>query len=184
MNTSYLFLANGFEEIEAIAVIDLLRRADIPVTTVSIHPTTEVTGAHNVTIKADIALDSEPIAEAEYLILPGGMPGTTHLDQCTALKQLMANHALNGGKFAAICAAPLVLGGMGLLANKKATCYPGFESYLDGATATQASVEVDGTTITANGPGTAIPFALAIITQLKGEDTAQEIANGLQYKRV
>ncbi len=179
MKTAYLFLATGFEEIEALTVIDMLRRAEIDVTTVSISRNLQVEGAHGVPVAADctwVELSSEDV---EWLILPGGMPGTKHLGECKPLVSLLQRQAAAHKNIAAICAAPSVLGQAGLLNGYKATCYPGFEQLLTGATLTGERVTVDRNIITANGPGSAIPFAKAIITQIKGEEKAQEVLSGM-----
>ena len=133
MKESALFLAEGFEEIEAITVIDVLRRAEIPVKTVSITPSLQVKGAHGVVVEADTTFETVTADDFDFLILPGGMPGTKHLDENKKLNDWLLAHVGRGGRVAAICAAPSVLGRLGLLKGKKATCYPGFESMLLGA---------------------------------------------------
>ncbi len=174
-----LFLANGFEEIEALATVDILRRAQIPVETVSISDTKTVTGAHNVTVIADTTFQQADFSDVEVLILPGGMPGTKNLNEHEGLKELITKFNGEGKQIAAICAAPMVLGGLGLLNDKRATCYPGFEAELTGAQATGENVVVDGNITTGRGPGLAFDFALRLVEQIAGLKTRQEVQNGL-----
>ena len=174
-----LFLANGFEEIEALATVDILRRAQIPVETISISDEKSVIGAHNVPVIADKTFDQADFSGTEVLILPGGMPGAKHLNEHSALKQLITKFNGEGKQVAAICAAPMVLGGLGLLKDKRATCYPGFEAQLAGAQATGENVVVDGNIITGRGPGLAFDFALRLVEQIAGLKTKQEVQNGL-----
>lgn len=179
MKTAYLFLATGFEEIEAVTVIDMLRRAEINVTTVSISRNLQVEGAHGMTLTADCTWVEMPVEDVDWLILPGGMPGTKHLAECKPLISLLQRHAAAQKNIAAICAAPSVLGQAGLLAGYKATCYPGFETQLTGADVTGESVAVDRNIITANGPGAAIPFASAIIEKIAGAEKSKEIVSAM-----
>ena len=178
MKKSYIFLSDSFEEIEAIAVIDILRRAEVPIVTVSMNETLEVAGSHHVTILADTLFDKSAITDADYLILPGG---STRLNDYDELKSLIVEHSSHGGNLAAICAAPMVLGGLGLLAGKRATCYPGFENYLKGATLVKAPVVIDGTTITGNGPAAALAFSYALVEQICGKDKADTLRSQMQY---
>lgn len=174
-----LFLANGFEEIEALATVDILRRAQIPVEAVSISDTKTVTGAHNVTVIADTTFQQADFSNVEVLILPGGMPGAKNLNEHEGLKELIPKFNGEGKQIAAICAAPMVLGGLGLLNDKRATCYPGFEAELTGAQATGENVVVDGNITTGRGPGLAFDFALRLVEQIAGLKTRQEVQNGL-----
>lgn len=174
-----LFLANGFEEIEALATVDILRRAQIPVETISISDEKTVTGAHNVPVIADTTFQQANFSDVEVLILPGGMPGAKNLNEHEGLKQLVTKFNGEGKQVAAICAAPIVLGGLGLLKDKRATCYPGFEAELTGAQATGESVVVDGNITTGKGPGLAFDFALRLVEQIAGLKTRQEVQNGL-----
>lgn len=174
-----LFLANGFEEIEALATVDILRRAQIPVETVSISDTKTVTGAHNVTVIADTTFQQADFSDVEVLILPGGMPGAKNLNEHEGLKELIPKFNGEGKQIAAICAAPMVLGGLGLLNDKRATCYPGFEAELAGAQTTGENVVVDGNITTGRGPGLAFEFALRLVEQIAGLKTRQEVQNGL-----
>lgn len=177
----YAFLANGFEEIEAITPIDLLRRAGIEVCTVSVHDTKNVTGAHGMTILADALYDECSFANADLLFLPGGMPGTTNLENHEGLCQLLRQHNADGKLIAAICAAPSILGKLGILEGKKATCYPGFESFL-GESDTDASVVICDNITTGEGPGAAYDFALDLIEQLTDQETAQRIGQETMYR--
>lgn len=179
---NFLFLANGFEEIEAIATVDVLRRAGMDVTTVSIHHDHIVTGAHNVSVRADITFKEADFSDSDWLILPGGMPGATNLHEFEALNDLIKVHAGKGRHVAAICASPaVVLAATGVLAGKKATCYPGFETALVAADAipSEGRVVVDGNIVTANGPASAVPFALEIARIAKGEAASSEVAAGM-----
>lgn len=182
MKKSFVFMADGFEEIEALAVVDMLRRAAMPVSMVSISDEFDVEGAHGVTIVADEIITEADFSDAEWLILPGGMPGSANLAACTPLITLLKAHNEDDGKIAAICAAPMVLGENGILEGKNATCYPGFEDLLKGANYTAAQVERDGNIVTGNGPAQAIMFAAAIIEKSLGEATAQRILEGMMRK--
>ena len=174
---NYLFLASGFEEIESIVVIDILRRSNMEITIVSIEKQLEVTGSHHITIKTDVIFENVIFENIEWLILPGGMPGTTNLNKHEKLKEIIKKHYEKGGSIAAICAAPLILGDMNLLQGKSATCYPGYESHLKGALLSHEKVVDAGNIVTAKGAGVTIPFDLKIIEKSKGMDKAQEIAN-------
>ncbi|MBP6230685.1 MAG: DJ-1/PfpI family protein [Paludibacteraceae bacterium] len=176
---NYVFLANGFEEIEAVSTIDILRRADIDTTMVSIEPQLAVIGAHNIVIVADKLFSEASLADAETLILPGGMPGTSNLNKHEGLKQALKAHAAKGKLIGAICAAPLILGELQLLQGKQATCYPSFEPHLHGATLSNDKVVDAGEIVTGKGPGFGMDFALALVKKIKGEDTATEVAKGL-----
>ena len=144
----YLFLADGFEEIEGLTVVDLLRRAGIEIVMVSITGELSVTGSHRITVLADALFDETDCSDADMLVLPGGMPGTKNLLEHKGLDVLLREYALTNGKLAAICAAPRVLGTKGLLKGKNATCYPGNEDALLGAHVVNAAVVLDGNTIT------------------------------------
>ena len=176
MSKVYIFLADGFEEIEAITPIDVLRRAETNVTTVSISDKKEVNGAHGITVAADELFANCNFADADLLVLPGGMPGTLNLDDHGDLKKLLVDFCEQGKPIAAICAAPIVLGGLGLLKNKNATCYPGFEDKLIGAKTTGSPVEISDNIVTSKGVGAAMKFALQLVTMLKGEESAKELA--------
>ena len=176
---TYVFLAEGFEEMEAIGTVDVLRRAGIDAQTVSITEKTMVKGAHGMPIEADKLLTNIDFSDAEALVLPGGMPGSNNLNDCELLKEALKEHYRQGKILAAICAAPLVLGGLGLLKGKKATCYPSFEQTLIGAEASSDAFVIDGNIITGKGPGLVFDFALAVVRALKGEAVSAEVAAGL-----
>lgn len=174
---SFLFLATGFEEIEALTVVDVLRRAGMPVNMVSITADKKVRGANGIVVEADLTFKEADFGDTEWLIVPGGMPGAENLHKFDALNDLLKIHAAKG-KVAAICAAPaVVLAPLGILNNREATCYPGFEPMLaqGGATKVDASVVALPDLITANGPATALKFALAIVANSKGEAFAKEL---------
>lgn len=182
----YVFLANGFEEIEALTVVDLVRRAGIDLKTVSITNDKSVKGRSDITVTADITIYEVNWHSAKVLVLPGGMPGTTNLANTKELMDQVDVIAREGGDkyVAAICAAPaLLLGARGLLEGKSATCYPGMESHFINTNALTDSVVVDGNIITSRGLGTAIDFSLAIIEKLLGKAKADEIAESVVYKR-
>ncbi len=171
----YMFLANGFEEIEALCPLDLMRRAGIAVKTVAVGSDNFVTGSHGITVRADIN-ESELSDDApEMIILPGGLPGTTNLEASATVQRAIDSALKNDAYLCAICAAPSVLGKRGILCGRKAICYPGFEKYLEGATISNCKVALDGKIITAAGMGVALDFGLAIITALCGEEKAREI---------
>ena len=174
-----LFLAKGFEEIEAIGTVDILRRAQINVVTVSITDYNVVTGAHNISVTADKTFNDTDFSDFEMLILPGGMPGAKNLNEHEDLKKLISNFNTKGKLIAAICAAPMVLGGLGILDGKRATCYPGFEPELIGAKITEESVVVDENIITGKGPGFVFDFGLRLVEQLLGLQDRREVQNGL-----
>ena len=181
MKDSFVFLADGFEEIEAISVIDILRRAGIPVKTVSISASLQVTGAHGIIVVADVLYDSTIFTDAEWLIFPGGLPGATNLYEFAPLQGLIHNQAASErGRMAAICAAPgEVLGQLGVLKGEKFTCYPSFESKVEGGIHEPAKVVVSGKYVTANGPSSAMLWALEIVKESVGEEKATEVASGM-----
>lgn len=170
----YLFLADGFEEVEALCPYDLLLRAGAQVKTVSIGKGLEVTGTHGVTVRADMNID-DITEEAEMVVLPGGMPGASNLDASEKVDAILRRTYEAGRYVAAICAAPMVLGKRGMLRGKRATCFPGFEKYLEGADVTGNLTETDGSVITARGMGAAFGFGLALIRALYGSNKAREI---------
>ena len=181
MKDSFVFLAEGFEEIEALTVVDLLRRAGMPVKTVSITTALQVTGAHGVTVTADLLFDNTLFADAAWLILPGGMPGAKNLYEFAPLQGLLKAQAESKeGKIAAICAAPaVILGQLGLLKGEKATCYPGFEDMLLDAEQVDEPIVISGKFVLANGPANAMRWALNIIQETFSSQEAIRIANDL-----
>lgn len=192
----YVFLADGFEEIEAFAPVDILRRAGLEVKTVSITDDYVVTGAHGISVMADTTIyqtvdsvpggwnDSQRLGECDMIVLPGGMPGSTNLDACERLKQMILVHLEAGKPLAAICAAPLVFGHMGIVTGKRVTCYPGVESQLIGANYTGALVEEDGQFITACGPAAAMEFGYRLAARFVDDDTVQSLREGMRYNQL
>lgn len=179
MEKAFVFLAAGFEEMEALGTVDVLRRAGIQVITVSISDDKKVIGAHNISVEADALMKEVDMNGAAALVLPGGMPGATNLNASTALKEALLQQYRSEKIVAAICAAPLVLGGLGLLKGRKATCYPGFEESLIGAIPTGEAAVVDGNVITGKGPGVVYDFALALVAAIRSKAVAEEVAAGL-----
>ncbi len=179
----YITLADGFEEIEALTVVDIVRRAGISLNTVSITSDKKITGAHGITVIADDILSNAELSTSECIILPGGMPGAANLRNCDKLCQELKRRANSKQPIAAICAAPFILGELGILKGKRATCYPGFECKLEDATFTGAMVEQDGLIITGKGPAAAMDFALKIVETLTSKTTGDEIAIGMLYKQ-
>lgn len=177
----YVLLAEGFEEIEAVTAIDILRRAGLETVTVGIGEEMVIKGAHGIPVFADTcdAIVS-PDDDFDAVVLPGGMPGTLGLAKSDFVAKLLAAANEKGKLIAAVCAAPSVLGAHGLLAGRRATCYPGFESALTGAKYTGAAVETDGNIITGKGPGVTVDFAAAIVAKLSGEQTARKIKEDMQ----
>lgn len=175
----YTLLATGFEEIEALTVVDILRRAEIPVKMVSVTDDLKVTGAHGIEVVADCMLSE--IEDGELLFLPGGLPGVTNLEACQAVIELIKEYADTEKFVSAICAAPSILGKMGLLNGRKATCYPSFEKYLDGAEYSTEKVVVDGNFITSRGAGTASDLGFKIVSLLKSTELADKLKSGMIY---
>ena len=176
-----IFLADGFEEIEGLTVVDILRRAGIDISMISINGKKKVTGAHGIALDTDEDIVQCDPDKLDMLVLPGGMPGTRYLGECRPLTELLLQFFREGRKVAAICAAPSVLGGLGILEGKKAACYPGFEDKLKGAEVVFDQVVRDGNVTTSRGMGTAIPFALDLVSQLVSEEKAQELKTGIIY---
>lgn len=182
MEKAYVFLADGFEEIEGLTVVDILRRAGADTQTVSVMGRKEITGSHRITLQADLVFEETSFEDGTLFVLPGGMPGTKHLGAHEGLTSLLKKAAAEGKRVAAICAAPSVLGDLGLLEGKHAVCYPGFEDRLKGAQVEFTPVVTDGNITTSRGMGTAISFALSLAAQLTGTEKAEELAKGIIYK--
>lgn len=184
MSKACVFFADGFEEVEALTVVDLLRRARIETVMVSISDSLDVVGRSRIGVRTDVLFDQMDYKDTDLLVLPGGQPGTTYLGQHKGLTKLIKEFAdKKGKKIAAICAAPTVFGALGLLEGRKATCYPGLENQLTGAKVEQdKKVVVDGCVITSRGAGTAVPFALKLIEELDGKRNADEVAAGIVYQ--
>lgn len=180
MNTA-IFFADGFEEIEGLTVVDMFRRAGISIQTVSIADSLTVTGSHDIKVQADCLLKDFDFNTVEMLILPGGMPGTTNLSKCEPLCDALMQFSRQGHYLAAICAAPSILGGLGILNGRVATCYPGFEKKLFGAYITTDPVAKDGHVITSRGMGTAIEFASALIAVIQDQEVADKIKESILY---
>lgn len=179
MEKTYIFLADGFEEIEGLTVVDVLRRGGIEVCTVSINGERKVTGSHNIPVLTDAVFEECDFTDGTLFVLPGGMPGTLHLGEHQGLAEVLKEAKAQGKRLAAICAAPSVLGKLGLLKGERAVCHPGFEDQLEGAAVTEDMVEISGQITTSRGMGTAVPFALSLLRQLKGEAEVERVCQGL-----
>ena len=179
MKSICIFLAEGFEEVEALFPLDILRRGGLSVKTVSVTGEKVVSGAHGVPVVADVLFEGLSSEEVEMIVLPGGLPGATNLDAHAGLSRLILDFAAARKPLAAICAAPLVYGKRGLLRGLKATCYPGFDKYLDGAEYTGSMVEEAGNFILGKGPGAASEFGFAILRKYAGEEKMLEIKKGM-----
>lgn len=175
----YVFLADGFEEIEALAPVDILRRAEIEVKTVGVTGKT-VIGSHNIPVTADIEITEAVTDGLEAIILPGGIPGTPNLEKSSVVQKFIDYCADNNKYICAICAAPSILGHKGLLKGKKATAYPSFQSELDGALVQSQSVVCDGNIITAKGAGVSLKFGAMITSKFVGEQKATAILASMQ----
>jgi 4-methyl-5(b-hydroxyethyl)-thiazole monophosphate biosynthesis len=169
-------LADGFEEIEAVTIIDVLRRADLDTVVVSVSGSIEVAGAHQLKILADILFDNVDYNLVDMIVLPGGMPGASNLDAHAGLKENIRAFDLAGKPLAAICAAPLVFGHLGILEGKQAVCYPGFEKYLKGAEILTVPVIESGNVVTGRGVGAALQFALKIVEKIVSKEKAELLA--------
>ncbi len=191
MKRVYLFLADGFEEIEALTVVDLLRRTkEIEVITVSIMNRLMVNGSHGIKVEADCCYEEltkqdviGQFMDGDMLVLPGGGQGTEHLYEYKPLTELIRIFGKDGKYLAAICAAPSIFGRLGMLPGKHATCYPGFEDKMTGAIIEDAAVVHDGHLITARGMGVSVDFALKLIELLDSKKTADSVASKIQDER-
>lgn len=179
MKTVFVFLAEGFEEIEAVTTIDLLRRAGLAVQTIAVGSSLEVAGAHHLPIIADRHISNAEPETADAFVLPGGMPGMTNLAASPELMDILQRGHAEGKLLAAICAAPSILGRLGFLEGRPATCYPGFESELKGYVPTADTVVVTPGIITAKGPAYTMDFALAIATELVGAEVSEDVRRGV-----
>lgn len=175
-------LAQGFEEIEAVSIIDVLRRADLDVLVVSVTGNLAVTGSHQLTIMADTFFEKVKYSDVFMIVLPGGMPGASNLDKHEGLQKQILKFDAESKQLAAICAAPLVYGNLGLLNGKQAVCYPGFEKYLEGAEILGIPVVESGNITTGRGPGVAIQFALKLVEKLVSKEKAELLANQMLVK--
>lgn len=179
MGTVYVFFADGFEEIEAFTAVDIMKRAGLKVAMISVTPDEIVRGAHDIPVLCDKNIVNCDFFDADLLMLPGGMPGAATLGESEDLRKLLLGFVKERKPIAAICAAPMVLGKLGILKGKKATCYPGFEKYLEGAEYTAALVEKDGNIITGKGPGAASEFAFAVVELLVGKEKVKELKEAM-----
>ena len=179
-----IFLAEGFEEIEALTVADILRRAGIGTSLVSVTGEKQVTSSHNITVAADELFEDVDFAKVDMIVLPGGMPGTLNLEAHQGLMEQVDKFYSEEKWLAAICAAPSIFGHKGMLKGKKACSFPDFESHLEGAEVVRDEVSVAGKIITSRGMGTAIPFGLEICAQLSGSEKAQEISDKIIFRSV
>ena len=173
-----VLLAEGFEEIEALTPVDMMRRAGLDVKTVGISGKT-VVGSHGITVVADATPDEIDLSKVDFAVFPGGMPGSLNLDASPFTDEIIKAVNENGGRMAAICAAPLVLGRRGLLKGKRATCYPGFEKELIGAECVDEGVVTDGSITTARGMGVSLAFAKELISLIVGKEKAEELGRGV-----
>lgn len=184
MNDICVFFGEGYEEIEALTVVDILRRASIPVKMVSITQEREATGSHQVTVKMDCLLSEVDFDKVEMIVLPGGMPGTKNLEACEVLMEQVDAFVKAGRPVSAICAAPSILGHRGHLRGREACSFPSFEDHLEGAEVLREPSVVSGNITTGRGMGAAIPFALEIVRYLQGEEAAEAIRSGIVYQGV
>ena len=177
----YEFLANGFEEIEGLAPVDILRRGGVEVKTVSVTGDLMVETSHGITVMADLLFEDTDLSDADMLLLPGGMPGSKNLNAHEGVRAAVMAQAKKGGRIGAICAAPMVLGGLGLLKGKRATCSPGFEVYMDGADYTAELFTVDGNIITGEGPAATLPYAYRILSFFIPEEDVRTLQRKMQF---
>lgn len=176
-----VFFAAGYEEVEALTVVDICRRAGIGVQMISIDNEKSVTGSHGVGFLMDQGIDETNFGELSMLVLPGGMPGTKNLEGCGKLMEQLDRFYENGKEIAAICAAPTIFGHRGYLKGRKAACYPGMEDQLTGAKVSYEPAVSDGNVTCGRGMGCAIPFALRIVEKLVGRAKAEELAGSIVY---
>ena len=180
MKKASIFIADGFEEIEALTPVDVLRRANVEVSIVSMNGKKEVTGAHGITVIADQIFENNDNTIADMLILPGGMPNTKTLDDSKELKELLISYNNKKHYIAAICAAPSILGKLGIMAGKTGCCYPGYEQYMKDCNVATYNVVVDGNIITSRGAGTAMEFALKLVEILVDKKMADQLKATMQ----
>lgn len=181
MSKVAIFFGTGYEEIEALAVVDILRRADIETDMVSIMGEKSVTGSHKITVEMDKVLAEVDFDHVDMIVLPGGLAGTNNLEACEPLMQQVDRFIADGKPVAAICAAPSILGHRGHLKGKKACSYPSFESHLEGAEVLHQPAVIDGNIVTGRGMGAAVPFGLAILEKFKGKEAARQMAEKIVF---
>lgn len=175
----YVCLATGFEEVEALGTLDVLRRAGVDAKTLSMTGEEIVTSSHNVSVVSDVLFEKADFSSADMVVLPGGLPGATNLDAHKGLATVLKDFSEKGKYVAAICAAPMVLGHLGILEGRNATCYPSFEPHLHGAVTNGNGIEVAGNVITGKGPGFTFDFALKLVEVLCGREKSEEVAAGM-----
>lgn len=183
MNKIGIFMANGCEEIEGLTVVDLARRAGLTIDMISITGKQVVEGSHKISFETDVLKEEADFSNYDGIILPGGLPGTNHLQEDETVQKVITEFAKEGKLVAAICAAPKVLGQAGLLKGKKATCHRGFEDELIGATVLEEEVVVDGNIITSRGMGTAIPFGLEVVRYFLDDEAVDKLVHALIYRQ-
>ena len=181
MSRTAIFFATGYEEIEALTVVDILRRAGEEITMVSVTDERTVTSSHGVEVTMDKVLSEVNFDETDVIVLPGGMPGTKNLEACAALMEQVDAFVQAGKTVAAVCAAPSILGHCGHLNGKKACSFPDMESQLEGAEVLREPAVIDGNIITGRGMGAAIPFGLAILEKLQGKEAAEAMGKKIVY---
>lgn len=181
MSKISVFMADGSEEVECLAVVDMARRAGIEVQTVSVTGKPEITSSHGVRIAADLLFEDAEFESSDILYLPGGMPGTENLYAHEGLRELVLRFAAEGKRVAALCAAPSILGRLGLLDGRSATCHPGWEDKLGSAEYTRTGVVTDGNITTGRGVGFAIDMGLELVRLLNGDDFATDLRRRVQY---
>lgn len=182
MSTVSVFIATGFEEIEALAVVDILRRAGVETNMVSISGEKRVTGSHKIVVETDELLNEVDFDSLDVIVLPGGLAGTQNLEACETLMGQVDRFVDQGKLVSAICAAPSILGHRGHLKGKKACSYPSFESHLEGAEVMDQPAVIDGNIVTGRGMGAAVPFGLAILEKLQGKEAADTMAEKIVYR--
>lgn len=182
MSKAAVFFGTGYEEIEALTVVDILRRADVETTMVSVTKERSVTGSHSISVAMDAMLSEVDFNSLDVIVLPGGMPGTKNLEACEALMEQVDAFIAQDKIVAAICAAPSILGHRGFLKGRKACSFPNFESHLEGAEVMDQPAVIDGNLVTGRGMGAAVPFALAILEKLQGKEAAEKMAANIMYR--
>ena len=183
MNKVCVFFGTGFEEIEALTVVDILRRQGIETKMVSVMGEKTVMGSHQIPVLTDCLIEDVDFGQEDVIVLPGGLGGTKNLEACETLMEQVDAFAASGKTVCAICAAPSILGHRGLLKGKKAIAYPGFEEQLEGAEIVSEPAVRDGNIITGRGMGCSIPFALEIITYLVDQEAADAMAEKIVYMK-
>ncbi len=180
----YEFLANGTEEVEALITVDILRRGGVDIKMVSTTGSEYIESSHGIVIKCDQMIENSDFSDADMLLLPGGQPGTTNLMAHEDVRNAISAHYAAGKKVGAICAAPMILGDLGILKGKKATCYPGCENGMIGAEYTHELYTIDGNIITGEGPAATFPYAYAILEMLTDKQTAERLKEGMIFNHL